>query len=477
MKLSTQVAHNTIIQIISKVISTVLGLMAVAIMTRYLGQFGFGQYTTIMTFLSFFAIAADLGLTLVTSQMLSRPDIDQEKAIGNLFSLRFLTALLFLGVAPLAVFFFPYDLTIKIGVVITTFSFFFAALNQIFVGLFQKKLHMEKVALAEVVSRIFLVFGVWLAASLNYKLFGMMAATVAASAVSFAIHYWYSRSYAKVRFMVDRDIWRHIIRMSWPIAITIIFNMIYMKADTLILSLVKTQEEVGIYGAAYKVIDVLVTIPFMFAGIILPILTSDWLVANKEKFNKVMQRSFDAMAIVAIPLIVGTQFVASGLMTLVAGKEFGISGQVLQILIIAASIIFIGCIFAHAVIAVNKQKQIIWAYVFTSLTSLAGYLIFIPKFSFYGAAWMTVYSELAIAVASYLLVRKYTSFRPNLRIAGKSFLASLFMGGAIYLSLIIFPHINVLLVVSLGFLVYGLFLYFFKAITKHDIMEIVGNKN
>lgn len=474
MKLATKVAYNTIIQIISKIISTILGLVAVAVMTRYLGQFGFGQYTTIMTFLSFFGIAADLGLTLVTVQMISRLNTDETKTIGNLFALRLVSAILFLGLAPLIVFFFPYDLSIKIGVMITTLSFFFIALNQIFVGLFQKKLRMDKVAIAEVASRLVLVSGVGLVAYYHWSLTGMMIATVGASLTSFIFHYIFSLKFVRLRLYFDRAIWLVILKQSWPIAITIIFNLIYLKADTLILSLIKSQEEVGIYGAAYKVIDVLVTIPFMFAGITLPILTTAWASGDKDRFAKILQRSFDAMIILAVPMVIGAQLLATDLMTLVAGKDFTVSGPVLQILILAAGIIFASCIFSHAVIAIDRQKQIISAYVFVSLTALVGYLIFIPRFSYIGAAWVTVYSEFAIALASYLLVRKNSAFRPKIKIIGQAILASLVMAIVIYLVLLFFPGLNILLVGILAAIAYFFALYLFKGITKYDIMELLG---
>jgi len=81
MRLLTKVAYNTIMQIISKVITALLGLAVVTIMTRYLGRTGFGQYTTIITFLSFFGIFSDLGLTLTTAQMISQPGADQNKIL------------------------------------------------------------------------------------------------------------------------------------------------------------------------------------------------------------------------------------------------------------------------------------------------------------------------------------------------------------------------------------------------------------
>ncbi len=109
MNLAAAVAKNTIIQITGKVVSTILGIFSLALMTRYLGQAGFGEYTTIITFLTFFAIIADLGITLVTTQMISgeKDKAKENKILNNLFSLRLISILIFLGLAVLSVMFFP----------------------------------------------------------------------------------------------------------------------------------------------------------------------------------------------------------------------------------------------------------------------------------------------------------------------------------------------------------------------------------
>jgi O-antigen/teichoic acid export membrane protein len=98
----------------------------------------FGQYTTIMTYASVFAIAADMGLTLVASQMINRVGVDEKKILANLFAFRSLTALVMIGLAPLTVWWMPYDLVTKIGVVVATMSFWFVSANQVFVSVFQK---------------------------------------------------------------------------------------------------------------------------------------------------------------------------------------------------------------------------------------------------------------------------------------------------------------------------------------------------
>ena len=469
MSLYKKIAYNTIIQIAGKVISAALGLVAIAMITRYLGAAGFGQYTIIITFLAFFGIIADLGLTLVTVQMISKPGIDQNKILSNLFSLRLVSAIIFLGLAPAVVIFLPYDPIVKIGVAITALSFLFIALNQILIGLFQKKLRMGKAAIAEVVSRVVLVLGIIAFCRLDFGLIGIMSITALSSAVSFLLHFLFARKFAIIKLSVDFTIWKEIIKMSWPLALTIGFNLIYLKADTLILSLIKSPAEVGVYGAAYKVIDVLITIPFMFAGIILPILTINWAKGNAQKFKNVLQKSFDAMMIAAIPLIIGAQFLAKQIMVLVAGPEFEMSGPILKILIIAAGLIFMGCMFAHAVIALDKQKKIIGVYIFTAITAVIGYLIFIPRYSYFGAAWVTIYSELVVALASLFLVWKYAKFLPNLKVAAKSLLASLAMAVTLYF----IQDWNLIISLSIAITIYFVFLYLFNGITKEDVVKLI----
>jgi O-antigen/teichoic acid export membrane protein len=230
----------------------------------------------------------------------------------------------------------------------------------------------------------------------------------------------------------DAKIWKEIFHRSWPLAITIILNLIYLRTDIIFLSLFKSAGEVGLYGAAYKVVDVLTTLPFMFAGLILPILTAAWIDKKIDYFKNVLQKSFDIMAIIAIPLIIGGQFLAGPVMQVVAGQEFNKSGIILQLLIIAVSAIFLGTMFSHAVIALDKQKKLIGFYAFTSISSLAAYFILIPKFSYFGAAAVTIYSESLIAIFSAYCVFKYSRFLPNLKTMTRSVISGICMGLFLY---------------------------------------------
>lgn len=479
MKLATKIAYNTIAQIISKIITTIIGLLTIAIITRYLGAEGFGEYTTITTFLSFFAIVADLGLTLVTVQLISPKNTNQDRIIGNLLGLRLVSALIFIGLGPLLIFFFPYSGAIKTGVLLVAASYFFIALNQILVGIFQKNLRMDKVSIAEIASRLVLFAGILLSANFHFGLYGILLSTVLSSLVNFLMHYYFARNFSRLHFYFDFSYWKTIITKSWPLALTIIFNLIYLKTDTLFLSIIPRPSEIGIiaevglYGAAYKVIEVLITLPFMFAGIILPVLTTAWAEKNNKDFAAVLQKSFDIMVIIALPIIAGTQLLATDVITLVTGPEFAAAGIILQWLILACGFIFLGNMFAHAIIAIDCQKKIIPTYVFVAITSVIGYWFLIPRLSFFGAAFVTIYSEAFIALASYWLVFHETRFIPKMSVTLKSATASLLMYLALYYS---YNNLttNLFLLITSSFLIYFPLLFIFRGLKKSDLLILLN---
>ena len=107
MSLTKKIAHNTMIQYIGKIVTTILGIFVVALMTRYLGKEGFGQYITVTAFLAFFGIIVDFGLSLTATRTVGKPGLDINKYLSNMMTLRIISSFIFMGLAPLVVWIFP----------------------------------------------------------------------------------------------------------------------------------------------------------------------------------------------------------------------------------------------------------------------------------------------------------------------------------------------------------------------------------
>ena len=119
------------------------------------------------------------------------------------------------------------------GIIVASLSFFFLSLNQVFVGLFQKELRTDKTALAEILGRIVMVSGVFLAMIFNWGLVGVLWAIVLTNFANFVFHYYFSRKFVKISLDFDWAIWREILHRSWPLFLTTAFNLVYLKADIL----------------------------------------------------------------------------------------------------------------------------------------------------------------------------------------------------------------------------------------------------
>lgn len=465
MNLAKKIAYNTFIQIAGKISSTLLGIFTLAIMARYLGQAGFGQYATAIAWSSFFAIMADLGLTLVSSQMIASKKYDLKKTLGNLLSIRLVSAIFFIGLGPLIAIFMPYPGVVKMAITLSALALFFGALNQIVIGLFQNDLKMGKAVIAENLGRAVLLLGtIWVVKN-NLGLNAIMIFGLISAVLSFLVHLILS---GRIKLFIprwDKNIIIDIIRKSWPLGITIFFNLLYLKSDTLMLSLLKTESEVGLYGASYKILDVLTTIPFMFCGLMLPLMVKAYEEKNLTKLKNVFQKTFDFLSIMAWPLLAGGFILSKEIMLAMAGPEFIESGTILKILLVASVAIFLGTGPSHAIIALGKQKKMIVAYIFVALSSFIAYLIFIPKFSYIGAAWVSVYSEATIAIIAITMTMYWAKTRLKISKTIKSIISAAIM----YAVLWAIQDLSLVLKIISGAIIYFSALYLLKGWSQKDL--------
>ncbi|MCX6785832.1 MAG: flippase [Candidatus Komeilibacteria bacterium] len=472
MTLTKQIASNTFWQILGKIVGTALGIATIGLLTRYLGSQGFGYYTTALAFMQFFGVLIDMGLYLILLKEISAHPADEEKIFNNIFTLRIISAIILLGGGALLIFIFPYPEAVKWSAVIVSLSFFFASLVQILTAIFQKYLKMGLVALAEVLGR--LVFFIAIVLFIFYRggLTALIWSNVINSLIYFLILWFLIKKFVKISWAFDLAYWKIIWQKSWPLALGIAFNLVYFRADTIILSLYKPAADVGIYGAPYKILEIIATFPHMFMGLVMPVLTAAWVTQNLARFKSVMQKAFDFFIILVVPMVLGSLPLATKIMRLIAGPEFIASGKILPALMLATGIIFIGILFTYALVILDKQKDMLKYYFSAAVLSLIGYFIFIPRYSYYGAAWVTVAIELFIALSAFILTYKFSRLKLSLNIFWKALLASAIMSAMLYW-LIAWPTVWLIV---LGMAVYGLIMILIKGLNQELIKEITGLK-
>lgn len=402
MSLTRSVARNTITQMIGRIVSIILALLVFVFVARHLGVDGYGSFTTATAFLQFFSTVVDMGLYVYLAKSLGEPGVDESSVVSNVFTLRLISAVAILGIAPLAVLFFPYPTIVKVAVLLLMISSLFTTLTQALAGIFQKTLHTGRFIMGEVTGRIALLLLTLLAIHMNMGLIGIVVTVVVSAFINFILTLWWAQRLIRFRLVFDTVAWKKILSVTWPIALSIMFNVVYFKADTIILSLYYPAHDVGIYGAPYKVFEAFISFPALFAGLLTPILTTAFL-TDRARFERILRRGFEALLLAALPIVVITMFAARDVMALVA-PGFEASAPVFQILVFGTAAIFLGYLFSNAIVVVNRQRTMLWTYAIVAVSSLALYFGFIPRYSYFGAAIVTVVVESAVALVGGTIV-------------------------------------------------------------------------
>ncbi len=460
MSLGLQVAKNTAYLTAGKIISTLLGAGSVALLLRYLPPDDYGRYATALAFILLFGTVTDLGLNLTTTQDIALPENDVSKTLSTAFTLRLLINLGLIAVLPLLLAFFPYEPAVKEAIYIAALLFFSATLFQVLASYFQTTLNAGRVVMAELAGKTFLLLAFLFAVYSRYSLRGLMVLTALAALVQLIILVVFLRREVALRFAIDYLSAKRIFGKTWPVAISVVLTTIYFKGDTIIMSLYRPYAEVGIYGAAYKVLEVLITVPILFMGLLLAPLTRAFAGREAGEFNKLMQRAWDMLSLLTLPLAAGIFTLAGPILTLVAGPDYAPGAPVLRILILATGIIFLGSLFTHAIVAINEQKRMIAAYALTAALALALYLIYIPRYGYFAAAIITVLAELVIALAAAGRVYRRSKIKLSFMVFGKALAAAVGMAVALAWA----PRWPLAILIGLGIMVYFSLLSLFQAL-------------
>ena len=471
MAIARKIAYNVAVSSVSKVLSTVLALVVIGLITRYLGKEGFGDYATVLAFLSFFASIADLGLYSISTREISRHGADEEKIMGNIFSLRVISALAVLIISPVVVIFFNYPLAVKEGIIIAAASFIFSSGYQVLNGVFQKNLAMDKVAIGELVGKIVQVAVVVLAVKMGLGFDWIIGSLLFNMIISFVIVYLWSKKYLRYRMRFDFKYWKVFLKESLPIGIGAAVVFVYFKIDTIMLSVIKTSADVGIYNAAYKVLENLTFFPAMIIGLILPIM-SNTIFTDKKRFREISNKTFKFFVLAVVPLIIGTLFLADGVINLIGGGQFADSSNVLRILVFAIASIFFSNFFINILIAGNLQKKLMLIYGTAAVLNVIANLIFIPKFSYTAAAYISTATEFFVAVATFAVVAKKIKYYP--RVEKK--LGIIIAGAAMALFLFAFQNLNFFIAALGSAAVYFVGLWIFKTVRTEELTSLITKK-
>jgi len=248
-----------------------------------------------------------------------------------------------------------------------------------------------------------------------------------------------------------------------PFGLFSIVMILYAYTDTVMLSFMRTDAEVGWYNAAYKIYEGLIVFPWIICAVLYPRL-SQLFISDKNTHFLLSSKAVKYMFIISFPIIICGIMLSKNIINILFGEEFQNSVVALQILLGGIIFVFQIQLFQTILNSIDKQKVVMYVGLTGLVVNIFLNLLLIPKYGFKGAAATTIASELMVfSIYYFYLHRSY--FKISIwKLSLKPFFASLIVGGVVW-------RFNNLSLITLLFIILGLYLFSLFCFKTFDSKE------
>ncbi|MDY9926313.1 flippase [Methanosarcina sp.] len=391
-----RVVKNSGFLLINSIATKIISFFILLYVARYLGPADYGKYSFAFAFIYFFSFIPDLGIHQILVREAAKDEKAMDKLIGNATVVKsFLSVLAFL-LCCLTISITDYPLSTKNAVYAASLGLLAISLNG-FGIVYEVKLRMDYSVIFSVTGRLFFLISILYLIQHNLDLNLFIIVTVVADFTHNILMTVFSRRFVKPKFKIEYGLVKKILLEALPIAVSTVFFMIYFRIDTVMLSFLTNDTDVGFYTAAYRLTEALTFIPSVLMVSIYPVMSKYFNEKNKA-FNYIYTISFKLLFASGLLLATVITFLSENIILGIYGFEYYDSIAALQVLIWATSFMFVNQLLSSTYIASGNQNVMAKISAFAALLNIGLNLALIPLYSYTGASIATLITEFLVMV-------------------------------------------------------------------------------
>lgn len=224
---------------------------------------------------------------------------------------------------------------------------------------------------------------------------------------NYLLNVWNLRYFTKIALKsisIDK-IKKHVAPL-FVLAIGVLLGNIYSKVDTVMLGVMASEKDVGLYTFAHRIPEMIIVLSTAITTVFLPRL-SLYYKEDSKKFNELVELGVKILCFVSIPAMFGFFILAPEILIIFFGRDFlmaTLAARVFSILIIIKS--FGNLLCYQLIICTGNEKKRLPAYAWAAGANIVLNALLIPYFGGTGAAIASVISELLVNGIQILAIKK-----------------------------------------------------------------------
>ncbi len=384
---------------------------------RYLGSEQYGLFNYGVAYVSLFSVLATLGLDTLVVRDLVRDPARRDEILGTAFGLRLVGAVVACLAAAAAISVQrPADELVRLIVLLLATGLIVQAFDTVDLW-FQSQVRSKYTVLAKNTAFLAVAAARLLLIQLRAPLLAFVVASLAEVALGAAgLVIAYHRQGQRLgawRFRLRRA--GRLLSECWPLILSGLAIMIYMKIDLIMLGDMVGDRAVGIYAAATRLSELWYFIPTAIVASVFPSIIEARQRSAAEYYRR-LQQLFDLMAGLALLIAVPMTFLSGWVIEFLYTAEYAAAGPILAIHIWAAVFVFLGVAQSPWDVAEGLMRLALLRTVIGAVINVGLNLVLLPTYSGLGAAIATVAAYVCSAwLANALSRRTHIIFGLQLR--------------------------------------------------------------
>jgi polysaccharide transporter, PST family len=386
-----RILANTSWLFADRIVRMAVGLLIGIWIARYLGPDQYGVFNYAFAYVALFSAFATLGLDKVVVRDIVRDPSGKHETLGTAFVLKLLGSGLTLALTVGTVGFLrPGDTLTYWMVAIAAGGSIFQAFDAIDFW-FQSQIESKYAVLARfaafVVVASIRVALILVRAPLIAFAFAVLAET-ALGAVGLIIVYQ-ARGEQIARWRASLTGAKGMLKTSWPLILSGMAIMTYMRIDVVMLGEMVDDRAVGIYAAATRFSELWYFIPMAITSSVFPSIVAAKSIGEAEYVRR-LQKLFDLMTGLAVAVAIPMTFLSDFVIRLFYREAYDGAGPILAIHIWAALFVFLGVAQSPWDLTEGLTKLAMKRTMAGAVVNVALNFVLVPLYAGLGAAIATV---------------------------------------------------------------------------------------
>jgi O-antigen/teichoic acid export membrane protein len=400
------VAVSAVTQMGAKGLHLVLNVVSTLAIIRYLSPSEYGDYVLVLTASMLVGLVADFGLSKLATREISRDLGSETEVLGTVLLARLCLAVLCIGFLQLVLLALGVSAQLHAAALVASVLYLGDAVLVVVVA-FYVRIKQQYEALIrvgmEAFETTFVIVLIIHKATLPQLFLAPTVATLLGAAVAVVV----VRRRFGVHFRVALARMPYLLREALPLGPALLISVCYLKLDALMLAVLRTPREVGLYGSAYQPIEYTFLAAAVVVNVAFPLVAASFAAGDHERFAHLYRRGAEVLVAVMLVVPIMLSLIAVPLVTKVYGPAYEGAARPLQLLAVALVLMTLNGWQAFVLLGGGQQKVTLYYNLGALVVAAVGCSILIRAYGMEGAALATLCTAVFVLTCSTVAIRRH----------------------------------------------------------------------